>query len=104
MKSLAPQAAGSGIPEVKTILGGFVIKGCLGIWTLVVKIIALVLTIGSGLTVGKEGPMVHVGGCTGNIAARLFPKYRFNEAKKREIISASCAAGVACAFGTPAGM
>jgi len=41
---------------------------------------------------------------TGNIAARLFPKYRFNEAKKREIISASCAAGVACAFGTPAGM
>ena len=60
VKSLAPWAAGSGIPEVKTILGGFVIKGCLGIWTLVIKIIGLVLAVGSGLTLGKEGPMVHV--------------------------------------------
>ncbi|EFC37022.1 chloride channel ClC-3 [Naegleria gruberi] len=103
VKSLAPWAAGSGIPEVKTILGGFVIKGCLGIMTLIVKIIGLVLAVGSGLTLGKEGPMVHVGGCVGNVFSRIFSKYRNNEAKKREMISASCAAGVACAFGTPAG-
>ncbi|KAL9658318.1 hypothetical protein ABK040_015638 [Willaertia magna] len=103
VKVLAPWAAGSGLPEVKTILGGFVIKGCLGIWTLLVKVIGLVLSVGSGLTLGKEGPMVHVGCCCGNIASRLFPKYRLNEAKKREVLSASCAAGVTCAFGTPAG-
>ncbi|RKO87233.1 hypothetical protein BDK51DRAFT_29257, partial [Blyttiomyces helicus] len=30
----APYAAGSGIPEVKTILGGFVIRKFLGGWTL----------------------------------------------------------------------
>ncbi|KAG2374775.1 hypothetical protein C9374_010519 [Naegleria lovaniensis] len=103
VKCLAPWAAGSGIPEVKTILGGFVIKGFLGIWTFLVKVVGLILAVGSGLTTGKEGPMVHVGGCVGNIGSRLFSKYRNNEAKKREIISASCAAGVACAFGTPAG-
>lgn len=37
-------AAGSGIPEVKTILGGFVIRGFLGIRTLLVKVFALVCT------------------------------------------------------------
>lgn len=36
-------AAGSGIPEVKTILSGFVIRGFLGIQTLWVKVVALVI-------------------------------------------------------------
>lgn len=36
-------SAGSGIPEVKVILGGFVIKGFLGIKTLIVKSIGMVL-------------------------------------------------------------
>lgn len=35
-------SAGSGIPEVKVILGGFVIKGFLGIKTLIVKSIGMV--------------------------------------------------------------
>jgi hypothetical protein len=35
-------AAGSGIPEVKTILSGFVIRGFLGIQTLWVKVVSLV--------------------------------------------------------------
>lgn len=38
-------SAGSGIPEVKVILGGFVIKGFLGIKTLVVKSIGMVTII-----------------------------------------------------------
>jgi chloride channel 3/4/5 len=36
-------SAGSGIPEVKVILGGFVIKGFLGIKTLIVKSIGMVI-------------------------------------------------------------
>jgi hypothetical protein len=36
------QASGSGIPEVKSILGGFVIRGFLGLQTLIVKCIGLV--------------------------------------------------------------
>ncbi len=33
----------------------------------------------------------------------MFPKYHNNEAKKREILSAAAAAGVAVAFGAPTG-
>lgn len=39
---MAYYCAGSGIPEVKVILGGFVIKGFLGIKTLFVKSVGLV--------------------------------------------------------------
>jgi len=38
----SPYAAGSGIPEVKTILGGFVIRKFLGWWTLIIKSIGVV--------------------------------------------------------------
>ena len=37
VKCLAPYACGSGIPEVKTILSGFVMHGYLGLGTLIVK-------------------------------------------------------------------
>ncbi|KAI8909258.1 chloride channel [Powellomyces hirtus] len=96
-------AAGSGIPEVKTILGGFVIRKFLGGWTLLIKCIGLCLSVGSGLSLGKEGPLVHVACCVGNILPRIFEKYAKNEAKKREILSASSAAGVSVAFGAPIG-
>lgn len=57
----------------------------------------------SGLNLGKEGPLVHVACCIGNIFSRIFEKFRLNEVKKREILSASCAAGVSVAFGAPIG-
>ena len=38
VKCLAPYACGSGIPEVKTILSGFVMHGYLGFGTLIVKV------------------------------------------------------------------
>ena len=37
VKTFAPYASGSGIPEIKTILSGFVIRGYLGKWTLLIK-------------------------------------------------------------------
>lgn len=46
------------------------------------------------LTSGKEGPLVHMSSCVGNIVSRLFVKYECNEAKRREVLSAACAAGV----------
>ncbi|KAI9019798.1 chloride channel [Hyaloraphidium curvatum] len=103
VKVYAPYAAGSGIAEVKTILSGFVIRKFLGGWTLLIKCIGLALSTASGLSLGKEGPLVHVGCCIGNIIARMFPKYNRNEAKKREILSAAAAAGVSVAFGSPIG-
>ncbi|KAF8664358.1 hypothetical protein AX16_000730 [Volvariella volvacea WC 439] len=96
-------AAGSGIPEIKTILSGFVIHGYLGGRTLFTKAVGLALSVASGLSLGKEGPFVHIASCVGNIISRFWSKYENNEAKRREILSAACAAGVAVAFGAPIG-
>ena len=76
-KYFAPYAIGSGIPEVKTILSGFIIHGYLGIGTLIGKAISLPLAVGAGLSLGKEGPLVHVASCCGNAIARKFPKESF---------------------------
>jgi len=103
VKSYAPYAAGSGISEIKCIIAGFVMKGFLGFWTLLIKSIGLPLAIASGLSVGKEGPSVHYAVCTGNVISRLFTKYRTDASKTREILSASAAAGVGVAFGSPIG-
>lgn len=61
------------------------IKGYLGYWTLVVKSLTLITAVSSGLSLGKEGPLVHVAACIGNVFVRAFPKYYGNEAKRREV-------------------
>lgn len=103
VRTFAPYAVGSGVPEIKTILSGFIIRGYLGKWTLLIKSIGVMLAVSAGLSLGKEGPLVHVACCIGNIISYLFPKYGKNEAKKREILSAAAAAGVSVAFGAPIG-
>lgn len=96
-------AAGSGVAEVKVILSGFVLHGYLGVRTLVIKSLGLILSVASGLSLGKEGPYVHIATALGNIACRIFSKYSRNDGKRREILSASAACGVAVAFGAPIG-
>ncbi|KAA8652435.1 hypothetical protein EYZ11_007870 [Aspergillus tanneri] len=96
-------AAGSGVAEVKVINSGFVLHGYLGFKTLAIKTIALVFSVSSGLSLGKEGPYVHIATCVGNICCRLFAKYNHNDGKRREVLSASAASGVAVAFGAPIG-
>lgn len=96
-------AAGSGVAEVRVILSGFVLHGFLGLKTLIIKSLGLVLSVASGLSLGKEGPYVHIATCVGNIACRIFSKYDRNDGKRREVLSAAAAAGVAVAFGAPLG-
>ncbi|KAH7412982.1 chloride channel [Cadophora sp. MPI-SDFR-AT-0126] len=96
-------AAGSGVAEVRVILSGFVLHGFLGLKTLIIKTLALILSVASGLSLGKEGPFVHIATCVGNVACRLFSKYDKNDAKRREVLSAAAAAGIAVAFGAPIG-
>ncbi len=55
---------------MKTILSGFIIRGYLGAWTLLVKSVGMVLAVGAGLSLGKEGPLVHVACCCGNLFTR----------------------------------
>ncbi|KAH8668350.1 chloride channel [Xylariales sp. PMI_506] len=96
-------AAGSGVAEVRVILSGFVLHGFLGFKTLLIKTLGLILSVASGLSLGKEGPYVHIATCIGNIACRLFAKYDQNDGKRREVLSAAAAAGVVVAFGAPLG-
>ena len=96
-------AAGSGVAEVKVILSGFVLHGYLGVRVLAIKTVALILSVASGMSLGKEGPYVHIATCVGNIACRMFSKYNLNDGKRREVLSASAASGVAVAFGSPLG-
>lgn len=103
VRRFAPAAAGSGISEIKCIVSGFIMDGFLGWWTLVIKSIGLPLAIGSGLSVGKEGPSVHYAVCVGNCISRIFNRYRKLASKSREFLTAASAAGVAVAFGSPMG-
>ena len=69
--------------QVKTILSGFIIRGYLGAWTLLVKSLGMVLAVGAGLTLGKEGPLVHVACCCGN----LFTRYMYIRHKAQSVRS-----------------
>lgn len=61
------------------------------------------LASASGMWFGGEEPLIHIACCCANIATRLFPSLRRNEARKREIYSAAAAAGIAVGFGAPVG-
>ena len=103
VKHFATYAKHSGIPEIKTVLGGFVIRRFMGFWTLIVKSLGLCLAVASGLWLGKEGPLVHVACCCANLLMHLSPSLNDNEARKREVWSAAAAAGISVAFGSPIG-
>lgn len=96
-------AAGSGIPEIKTILSGFVIPNFLDVKVLLVKAFGAIFAVSTGMCLGKEGPFVHISTCVGYLVAMRFPKYRENGRKMRELLSAACASGLSVAFGAPIG-
>lgn len=79
VKTYAIYAKHSGIPEIKTVLGGFIIKKFLGVWTLITKSTGLVLAVASGMWLGKEGPLVHVACCCAHLFIKLFPNINGNE-------------------------
>ncbi|KAJ1869782.1 Structural maintenance of chromosomes protein 3 [Coemansia sp. RSA 990] len=97
----APYAAGQGIAEIKTIMSGYMMRRFLGLRTLCIKCVGVVLAVASGLSLGKEGTMVHIACCCGNIYSRIFRKIKYNEVKRRELLSAASAAGISVALGAP---
>ncbi|KAI1127796.1 chloride channel [Nemania abortiva] len=103
VKEYAIYAKHSGLPEIKTVLGGFVIRRFLGGWTLVTKSLGLCLAVASGMWLGKEGPLVHVACCCANLFTKIFPDINGNEARKRAVLSAAASSGISVAFGSPIG-
>ncbi|KAL2051760.1 hypothetical protein ABVK25_007916 [Lepraria finkii] len=96
-------AAGSGIPEIKTILSGFVIPHFLDLKVLFVKAVGAVFAVATGMCLGKEGPFVHISTCVAYLVGKCFPKYRENGRKMRKLLSAGCSSGLSVAFGAPIG-
>ncbi|XP_072852371.2 chloride channel protein 2 isoform X1 [Pogona vitticeps] len=103
---LAPQAVGSGIPEMKTILRGVVLKEYLTLKTFVAKVIGLTCALGSGMPLGKEGPFVHIASMCAALLSKflsLFGGIYENESRNIEMLAAACAVGVGCCFAAPIG-
>ncbi|KAF3457165.1 hypothetical protein FNV43_RR01822 [Rhamnella rubrinervis] len=109
----APAAAGSGIPEIKGYLNGIDVHGILLLRTLIGKIFGSIGSVGGGLALGKEGPLVHTGACIASLLGQGgSKKYHLNskwlqvfksDRDQRDLVTCGCAAGVAAAFRAPVG-
>ena len=74
--------------------------------TALVKTVGCALAVASGLAVGPEGPLVHVGACVASLCTRRYDAFLdafHNDADGRDFLSAGVAAGLASAFGAPVG-
>ncbi len=96
VRSYAPAAAGSGIPQLKAVLLHKRVMNWLPL--LLVKFCGGVVAIGSGLTLGREGPTVQMGGATGKMVGRIFG---MTKAERFILIAAGGGAGLAAAFNAP---
>ena len=103
---IAPGASGGGSAELMGFFNGVNYPDLIGLRTLIVKIFGLALAVASGLCIGKEAPLAHIGSIVG-IAVLYIPipmmEFYRNDEDKREIAAAGCAAGVSAAFGSPIG-
>jgi len=96
LSSFCPEAAGSGIPQLKAAFWkdfGFVP------WKVVwVKFVAGIVSIGGGSSLGREGPSVQLAGALASNLAGLAGEPKQN---RRFGAAAGAAAGLAAAFNTP---
>ncbi|CAG9318142.1 unnamed protein product [Blepharisma stoltei] len=102
---LCQAAEGAGFAELRVILTGIEIPNFLEWKTLIAKTFGLICAIGAGLSIGKEGPNVHMASI---IAERVISLGPFNKIKREVnlryiLLTASIAAGTAATFGTPLG-
>lgn len=109
----APEANGSGIPEVMAYLNGCMVPKVFNIFTVIVKFFSCGLAVASGLPVGPEGPLIHIGAALGaalsqghsttlGFSVGFFKRFR-NPKDKRDFVTAGVAVGVAAAFNAPIG-
>ncbi|WP_202797426.1 chloride channel protein [Chthoniobacter flavus] len=96
LANLCPEAAGSGIPQLKLAFWkDFGHTSSRVGW---VKFIASSLSIGGGMSLGREGPSVQLGGNVSSIIAGFLGVAKQN---KRTAAAAGAAAGLAAAFNAP---
>ncbi|MCC5666457.1 chloride channel protein [Nostoc sp. CHAB 5784] len=93
---LAPEAYGSGIPQVKATLANVPMK--LSWRVACIKLLSAIIAIGSGMTLGRQGPTVHVGA---GLAAGMSRWVPTSPDHRRQMIAAGAGAGLAAAFNAP---
>jgi CIC family chloride channel protein len=93
---LAREAKGHGVPEVMNavaIEGGVIRKR-----VVVVKTLASAMCIGSGGSVGREGPIVQIGSAIGSSLGQML---RLPDDQMRVLVGCGAAAGIAATFNAP---
>lgn len=96
VRRFAPEAAGSGIPNLKAVL--LRLRPMRAMRLLAVKLVGGVLAIGGGLVLGREGPTVQMGGAVGDEVARRMgspPRERLT------LTAAGAGTGLATTFNAP---
>lgn len=93
---LAREAKGHGVPEVMNAVamqGGVIRKR-----VVIVKSLASALCIGSGGSVGREGPIVQIGSAIGSSLGQIL---RVPDNLMRVLVACGAAAGIAATFNAP---
>jgi chloride channel 7 len=111
--NVAPAAAGAGVAEVMAYLNGCHMPRIWDVRTFGVKFLSALTAVASGLPVGPEGPMIHMGASIGaglsqghstTLGCDTGLLRRFQNPKdKRDFVTAGAAVGVATAFSAPIG-
>jgi len=93
---IAPEASGSGIPHLKAVVHH--LRPMRWARVLGVKFVGGVVGIGAGLTLGREGPTIQMGGAIGQMVGGWF---RCSPRERQTLITAGAGAGLAAAFNAP---
>ncbi len=96
--NFAPEAKGHGVPEVMDAIyhKGGVIRPVVAL----VKSLASALAIGSGSSVGREGPIIQIGSALGSTLGQIV---RMPAGQRIALVAAGAGAGIAATFNTPIG-
>ena len=92
----APETKGHGVPEL--MLAIRTKKGRLRPRAALMKLLASAITLTSGGSAGREGPIVLIGGGIGSTFSRIF---NLTPGRTRRIIACGCAAAIAVVFNAP---
>jgi CIC family chloride channel protein len=92
----APEARGHGVPEVMLAVAEH--GGRIRPQVPAVKALASALTIGSGGSVGREGPIVQIGSALGSVIGQAA---RVPERRLRLLVACGAAGGIAATFNAP---
>jgi chloride channel protein, CIC family len=93
---LAKEVGGAGIPEVMASVATE--NGVIRFRVAFVKILASALTIGSGGSVGREGPIVQIGSSVGSSIGQMLG---FTGERLKVLVGCGAAAGISAAFNAP---